>query len=66
MNSKLSNGLLKKDSMVRQLLQPLDQFLKMGGITEIAINRPNEAWIETNQGWKKHELPDFGMQEINF
>jgi type IV secretion system protein VirB11 len=64
MNSKLNNGLLSKDSMVKQLLQPLDQFLNKGGITEIAINRPNEAWIETNQGWQKHELPNFGMAEI--
>lgn len=63
MNSKLNNT-LSRDSMVRQLLQPLDKFLKMDGITEIAINRPNEVWIESNQGWVSNEVVNLSMAEI--
>lgn len=62
MNSKLNNT-LSNDSMVKQLLQPLEQFLNIKGITEIAINAPNELWTETNQGWQLHKI-DLNMRQI--
>ncbi|BCF95419.1 P-type DNA transfer ATPase VirB11 [Paraburkholderia largidicola] len=27
------------------------------GVTEVAVNRPFEAWTESSDGWKRHELP---------
>ena len=42
--------------MVRQLLLPLEKFLKTKGVTEIAINAPNEVWTESNKGWEKHSI----------
>lgn len=42
--------------MVRQLLLPLEKFLKTKGVTEIAINAPNEVWTESNKGWEKHSV----------
>ncbi len=55
MNSA-QNNVLSKDVMVRQLLLPLEKFLKTKGVTEIAINAPNEVWTESNKGWEKHSI----------
>lgn len=31
------------------------------GVTEVAINRPFEAWTESSAGWKRHELPELSL-----
>ena len=43
---------VEKDLSVRlQLNKALQKYLDRTDITEIAINRPGEVWLETNTGW---------------
>jgi type IV secretion system protein VirB11 len=28
------------------------------GVTEVAVNRPFEAWTESSDGWKRHDMPE--------
>lgn len=32
------------------------------GVTDVAVNRPFEAWTETRDGWQKHAMPDLTFQ----
>lgn len=43
-------------------LNALRPLLADPDVTELCINRPGEAFLETKQGWRRHELPfaDFG------
>lgn len=43
-------------------LNALRPLLADPDVTELCINRPGEAFLETRQGWRRHELPfaDFG------
>ena len=34
---------------------------KLPGVTEVAVNRPFEAWTESSAGWKRHELPEASL-----
>ncbi|MEO9340969.1 P-type DNA transfer ATPase VirB11 [Mesorhizobium sp. SB112] len=50
--------------VVRQLLLPLDQFLKDKSLYEIVINRPGEVLTEGTAGWRRHELPDLTFDKL--
>lgn len=43
--------------MLYEYLTPLRKYLTGGGIDEICVNRPGEVWIESTQGWVRHEEP---------
>jgi type IV secretion system protein VirB11 len=45
------------------LLKPL-RLLLSGDITELVINEPNVVWTEGRDGWKKHDLPGFGYEQM--
>jgi type IV secretion system protein VirB11 len=32
--------------------------MAMAGVTEVAVNRPLEAWTETRDGWQRHAMPE--------
>jgi len=38
-------------------LRPLRPALACSGVTELCINRPREAFVETRVGWRREELP---------
>jgi type IV secretion system protein VirB11 len=38
-------------------IRPLQPILSDPGVTELCINRPGEAFIETRQGWERRHLP---------
>lgn len=50
--------------VVRQLLLPLDRFLKDESLYEVVINRPGEVLTEGTAGWKRHELPDLSFDKL--
>lgn len=33
-------------------------------VTELCINRPGEAWTESNAGWQRHALPELTFQHL--
>ncbi len=49
---------------VRGLLKQvgLQALLDLPSLTEVAINQPQEAWIERGSGWERHELPELTLQ----
>lgn len=50
--------------VVRQLLLPLDGFLKDKSLYEVVINRPGEILTEGAGGWQHHELPDLTFEKL--
>lgn len=50
--------------VVRQLLLPLDRFLKDKSLYEVVINRPGEVLTEGIGGWQRHELPDLSFDKL--
>ncbi len=50
--------------VVRQLLLPLDAFLKDKSLYEVVINRPGEVLTEGAGGWQRHELPDLTFEKL--
>lgn len=50
--------------VVRQLLLPLDPFVKDESLYEVVINRPGEVLTEGSGGWERHELPDLTFEKL--
>lgn len=44
------------DTSVNYLFLPLQPYLSQEGVTELAINRENEVWVEKNSTWERHEV----------
>jgi type IV secretion system protein VirB11 len=53
--------LLAADAVVRELLAPLAPFIALPGVTEIAINRPGEVFVETGAHWQRHLVADLSL-----
>jgi len=47
-------GQISSLALTLRALQPL---LAREDVTEVCINRPGEAFLETREGWERHELP---------
>ncbi|MEK1976218.1 secretion system protein E, partial [Vibrio parahaemolyticus] len=49
---------------VRGLLKQvgLQTLLDLPNLTEVAVNQPQEAWIDRGDGWERHELPELTLQ----
>jgi type IV secretory pathway ATPase VirB11/archaellum biosynthesis ATPase len=43
--------------LLRWLLEPLDTWLSDPATEDVAINRPNEAWIRARGGWTRTPIP---------
>jgi type IV secretion system protein VirB11 len=41
--------------MLGEYLRPIRALLD-GDVTEVCVNRPGEAWTESREGWKRHDL----------
>jgi type IV secretion system protein VirB11 len=46
-----------EDSSLQLTLRPLRPFLSNPEVTELCINRPGEAFLETRVGWNREPLP---------
>ena len=55
------NELLPFDAVVRELFAPLARFMDTPGVTEIAINRPGEVFVEAGPRWTRHALPELTL-----
>jgi type IV secretion system protein VirB11 len=44
-------------SALRLTLRPLEPLLASGEVTEVCVNRPQEAFVETGSGWRREVLP---------
>jgi len=42
--------------VLRQLMRPLQPMLQRDDVTEVTINRPNEVWAKTFQGWERFDV----------
>ena len=45
-------------------LKPINSILSKEGITEISINKPNEAWVEKYGEMYKVELPGYDVKHL--
>ena len=54
---------LGKDSMVKQLMLPLQSYFSEG-ITEMVINRPGEILVESDKGWERHSVPEITLLHL--
>ncbi len=46
---------IDETTAVRALLRPLRPYLDAPGVIEVCMNRPGEVWVETYEGWQRHE-----------
>ncbi|UVT17064.1 MAG: P-type DNA transfer ATPase VirB11 [Nitrospira sp.] len=60
----IPTDLLAHDTMVRELLRPLLQYLALPGATEIVVNRPQEVYIEVGAAWQHHLAPDLSLNQL--
>lgn len=54
------SDVFSSDILVRDFLNQagITKLLDLGGITELAINRPFEIWTESSDGWMRHDAPN--------
>jgi type IV secretion system protein VirB11 len=55
--SQVTTGPDGESSSLKLMLRPLEPWLSDQAITELCINRPCEAFVETRQGWRQEALP---------
>lgn len=55
-----ANGSRGDDSSLALALRALHSLLDDPATTELCINRPGEAYVESARGWRREPLPDIG------
>jgi type IV secretion system protein VirB11 len=55
------SDLLPQDAMVTELFRPLADYLFMPGVTEVAVNRPGEVFVEAGPHWSRHDAPALSL-----
>jgi type IV secretion system protein VirB11 len=53
---------LSDSSALSLTLRALDRFLNDPSVTELCVNRPGEAFIETADGWRQELLPNLSFE----
>ena len=56
--------LLMKDLSVRHLLQLFKPFLQDKAVTEIAVNRPGQIYVEKKGQWEAHNIPELTYETL--
>ncbi|WP_373987807.1 P-type DNA transfer ATPase VirB11 [Duganella sp. BuS-21] len=56
------NKPLPLDTSVRELFRPLAPYLDIPGVTEIAVNRPGEVFVEAGPHWTRFEAPELTLE----
>ncbi|MHC5780297.1 P-type DNA transfer ATPase VirB11 [Aliivibrio fischeri] len=54
-----------KDTTINHLFKPLNEWLEDKDITEIAINQPNEVWIEKHDQWTSYSCDALSFDHLN-
>lgn len=44
---------MQESILVKNILKPIEKYLKIKSLIEICINKPCEVWLETFEGWTK-------------
>lgn len=47
------------------MLRPIQPFLDRPDVTEVTINRPQELWLKTFQGWERADAPPLSMSYLD-
>lgn len=55
---------VQNDASVKFLFQPIEKWLNDHDITEIAINRPLEIWIEKDSHWQCFDVPELTYDRL--
>lgn len=53
-----------RDSSVNHLIEPLRRFLSMEGVTEVCVNRACEVYVEVDNVWQRHEVPELDLHRL--
>lgn len=53
-----------RDTSVNALMQPLFRWLRQDDVTEVAVNRPGEVFIERGPIWEHHKAPELNMSRL--
>lgn len=66
-NSALASALQSdgRDTTVRELLKPIQNYLDQPGVNEIAINTPGELWVKTFSGWTLQSVPSLSYDTLD-
>ncbi|KOE79474.1 type IV secretion protein VirB11 [Vibrio alginolyticus] len=62
--TETASFIVERDASVKFLFQPIEQWLSDPDITEIAINRPLEIWIEKEDSWQCFDVPDLTYDRL--
>ena len=57
-------NILNRDTLVKELLKPLANFLLEENATEIIVNRPGEVFIEVGATWQKFDVPSLTLDSL--
>ncbi len=62
-----SNGGIQQGVYLRRYLKPFDPWLSRDDISEVAVNRPGQVWVEEMgaQGMTCHDLPEITADHIH-
>ena len=58
------SALPQSDVVLRHLLSPLRPFLASPGVTEIAVNRPGQVYVEDAGRWQAFEVPELTYEKL--
>ncbi|HHY0626547.1 TPA: P-type DNA transfer ATPase VirB11 [Vibrio parahaemolyticus] len=64
MNTLETNASVERDASVKFLFEPIAKWLNDPDITEIAINRPYEIWIEKASQWQCFDVPELSYDRL--
>ncbi len=53
---------MNNSRVLEEKLAPIAELLARPGVTEVCINRPGEAFIETEKGWERVEIPALSFE----
>lgn len=59
-------GRAEERAHVMAQLGPLRQYLDRSGVFEVCVNRPGEAWVETQAGWVRERAPEITADRMMY
>ena len=63
MHSKLVEN-LPRDTVVRQLMRPIAEFLTIENATEVVVNRGGEVYVEVGPEWRRFAAPELTLERV--
>jgi type IV secretion system protein VirB11 len=54
----------QRDTALRAYLAPLRPWLDAPGVTDLAINRPGEVFVEQHARWQRHDAPGLTFEHL--